>query len=273
MENSKTLFTIGQFAQLHGINKKTLMWYDEVGILKPAVIKENNYRYYSYSQSTVLETILLLRDLDVSISEIRSFLKNRSAANLELLLEERIAEVDQTILRLKAMQKALISRKESAAFLVNTDFSKIEVVETKPQYLAVIEISKNVPFEKEIGLIIEEAKRQQLGRLHNAVYGSMISVENLYNGEFDDYSAYFMKLQNPAVKKGLYRRPGGRCLRAFCKGDWSRLPERYREIMEYAKSNGLSLGGYAYETGINDILIDSVEEYLTQIEIPVAGTG
>ena len=38
------LFTIGQFAKLHEINKKTLMWYDEIGILKPAVIKENGYR-------------------------------------------------------------------------------------------------------------------------------------------------------------------------------------------------------------------------------------
>lgn len=34
------LFTIGQFAKIHGINKKTLMWYDEIGLLRPAVIKE-----------------------------------------------------------------------------------------------------------------------------------------------------------------------------------------------------------------------------------------
>ena len=32
------LFTIGQFAALHGINKKTLMWYDEIGLFKPAFI-------------------------------------------------------------------------------------------------------------------------------------------------------------------------------------------------------------------------------------------
>ena len=31
-ENGK-LLTIGQFAALHGINKKTLMWYDEIGLL------------------------------------------------------------------------------------------------------------------------------------------------------------------------------------------------------------------------------------------------
>ena len=31
------LFSIGQFAALHGVNKKTLMWYDEIGLFCPAV--------------------------------------------------------------------------------------------------------------------------------------------------------------------------------------------------------------------------------------------
>ena len=33
-EKNKQL-TIGQFAAMHGINKKTLMWYDEIGLLSP----------------------------------------------------------------------------------------------------------------------------------------------------------------------------------------------------------------------------------------------
>ena len=51
----KTLFTIGQFAALHGINKKTLMWYDEIGLFRPASIdEENGYRYYNYYQSSAI---------------------------------------------------------------------------------------------------------------------------------------------------------------------------------------------------------------------------
>ena len=46
MEKKSKLLTIGQFASLHGINKKTLMWYDEIGLFHPAVIHpENGYRY------------------------------------------------------------------------------------------------------------------------------------------------------------------------------------------------------------------------------------
>ena len=59
---AETFFTIGQFADLHEINKKTLMWYDEIGLLKPAAVRENGYRYYTYQQSSTLETILMLRE-------------------------------------------------------------------------------------------------------------------------------------------------------------------------------------------------------------------
>ena len=76
---------------MHGINKKTLMWYDEIGLFKPAASNpENGYHCYSYHQSPILETILLLREPDISVSEIQDFIENRSAASLKSLLEEKI---------------------------------------------------------------------------------------------------------------------------------------------------------------------------------------
>lgn len=58
---------------MHGINKKTLMWYDKSGLFRPALVNpENRYRYYSCYQSALLETILLLRELDVPIDEIQT---------------------------------------------------------------------------------------------------------------------------------------------------------------------------------------------------------
>lgn len=62
------LFTIGQFAKMHEINKKTLMWYDEIGLLKPAVVKENGYRYYNYQQSYILE-----EKLDQAVTGARKY--------------------------------------------------------------------------------------------------------------------------------------------------------------------------------------------------------
>ncbi len=114
MDKKNKLLTIGQFASLHGINKKTLMWYDEIGLFQPVTINpENGYRCYSYYQSPILETILLLRELDVSIAEIQDFMKNRSAENLKCLLDEKIEYLDRNMAHLKAVRKTLFYHRQN----------------------------------------------------------------------------------------------------------------------------------------------------------------
>ena len=108
MKETEKLLTIGQFASMHGINKKTLMWYDEIGLFNPAAVNpENGYRCYNYRQSPVLETILLLRELDVPLNEIQLFMKNRSAKAMKNLLDEKIVDLDLQLMHLKAVRKTL----------------------------------------------------------------------------------------------------------------------------------------------------------------------
>ena len=121
MERKQTLFTIGQFAAIHGITKKTLMWYDEMGLVRPALIGENGYRYYSYRQSSELETVLMLRELEVSIPEIKLFMEQRSAANMERLLAEKQRKLEEKIAHLRRMQRPLESRHQDMLTLLNLE--------------------------------------------------------------------------------------------------------------------------------------------------------
>ncbi|MEG0289767.1 MAG: MerR family DNA-binding transcriptional regulator, partial [Erysipelotrichaceae bacterium] len=66
MIKNEMQFTTGQFAKLHHINKRTLHYYDSIGLFTPSIIKENGYRYYTYLQSTTLEMILTMRELNMS---------------------------------------------------------------------------------------------------------------------------------------------------------------------------------------------------------------
>lgn len=269
LKEKNTLFTIGQFAALHEINKKTLMWYDEIDLLKPACIKENGYRYYSYQQSATLETILMLRELNVSLEEIKQFIKNRTIDNFESLLHNKIAELHQTISHLKSIQKTLLNHQQNIETLHSLDISTISLVEKQSCYLAAVDVAADLPFDKEIEQVISETKKYQLRRLHDASYGAMLPVKHLYQGNFSNYTALYVKMPYPISKKGLHLQPAGTYLRAFCKGNWDKLPARYKEILAYADKQGLSLSGYAYETGINELVIDSIDDYITQIEIPV----
>ena len=69
-------FTAGQFARLHQLNKRTLHYYDDIGLFSPAYKGENGYRYYTYQQSAQLENILAMRQLNMSIEEIAAYLKH-----------------------------------------------------------------------------------------------------------------------------------------------------------------------------------------------------
>ena len=148
MNKKDKLLTIGQFAAMHGINKKTLMWYDEIQLFKPAVINpENGYRYYNYHQSPVLETILLLRELDVSINEIQNFMKNRSARGLKCLLEEKIADLDMQITHLQALRTTLCTHHQNMDTLLTIDLSQISIVEKEERCLVTVNIDQNTSFE------------------------------------------------------------------------------------------------------------------------------
>lgn len=73
----------------------------------------------------------------------------------------------------------------------------------------------------------------------------------------------------PLQKKGLHIQPAGTYLRAFCRGSWDNLPDCYHRLLSYAEKKHLTLLGYSYEKGINEIVIDSQDDYITQIEIPI----
>ncbi len=271
MDEKSKLLTIGQFAALHGINKKTLMWYDEIGLFKPAAVNPvNGYRCYNYYQSPILETILLLRELDVSIGEIQDFMKNRSAQHMKKLLDEKIGELDLQIMHLQAVKQTLCNHQQNMTALLTMDLSEIAVVEKEERCLVTVDIDKDITFEQEVELITAETARYQLGRLHDASYGSMIPVASIENGKFDDYTKLFIEIPSLSQKSGLHIQPEGNYLRAFHKGTWENIPRRYEEILSYARQKQLTLSGFSYEKGINETVIDRVEDYIVRIEIPIA---
>lgn len=270
MEKKSKLLTIGQFAALHGINKKTLMWYDETGLFHPAAVHpENGYRYYSYYQSSILETILLLRELHVSIEEIRTFMQNRSAASMERLLDEKIEDLDRDMERLKAVRNTLSYHRRNMRTLLTMDLSEISIVRKMESRFITVDIQPDTSFDRQVELITAETKKYRLRRLHDASYGTMIAVESLLNGNFSDYSKLFIEIPFPIKRAGLHVQPAGAYVRAFYRESGEQAASCYRKIFRYAEEHRLTPWGFSYEIIINENVIDRIEDALVQIEIPV----
>jgi DNA-binding transcriptional MerR regulator len=68
-------YRIGKFAELGGVSTKTLRHYEKVGLLRPAAVDaRTRYRCYAATQLRDLASILALRELGLSLPEIRTFL-------------------------------------------------------------------------------------------------------------------------------------------------------------------------------------------------------
>ena len=99
-ENMKTNFLINEVAKLHNLSKKTLLYYDRIGLFMPDHIdEETGYRYYIREQFPYLKQIIYLKDLGFSLTEIQELLGDRRFEPLIDKLEEKLTEVNAEIAR------------------------------------------------------------------------------------------------------------------------------------------------------------------------------
>src|SRR5512139_3903243 len=108
------MFTVKQLSRMAGITPRTLHYYDEIGLLKPSRVGANGYRYYGDDALLRLQQILLYRELDMPLEDIKQIMGRRDFDVLNALqehkqelgkrivrLERLIATVDRTIDHLK----------------------------------------------------------------------------------------------------------------------------------------------------------------------------
>jgi DNA-binding transcriptional MerR regulator len=107
-------YTVKELAQLSGVSVRTLHFYDDIGLLKPARVGENQYRYYEEEQLLALQQILFFRELGFELKKIQAIVGRTGfdrfealRAHREVLLEEQarmgelISTIDQTLAKLK----------------------------------------------------------------------------------------------------------------------------------------------------------------------------
>lgn len=103
-------YTVQKLGHLAGVSSRTLRYYDEIGILKPARINSSGYRIYSQAEVDRLQQILFYRELGVGLESIKEIVTAPSfdgtkalREHREKLLEKReqldvlISNVDKTI--------------------------------------------------------------------------------------------------------------------------------------------------------------------------------
>ena len=269
-ENEIIKLTVSQFAKLHNVNKRTLHYYDEIGIFSPDYKGENGYRYYDYMQGVDFEYIKMLKELNMGLDEIKKYIDSPNEEDFKEIAEVKIKEIDQEI-------KLLNRRREVLEDKLNK-LNKCDEVRKKNS-IKVIDCEEQkfffTPFKFEdddLKQLITHIKDVWTVDEYCKGIGSFVSVDKIKRGEFEEYDGLFIEMLEDMESKNTKNtiiKPKGKYICAYHMGDWDTLPNFYGEIVKYAEENNLTLVGYSFEIGMNDFAISDMEDYITQIMIRV----
>lgn len=271
MNQNNILFTAGQFARLHHLNKRTLHYYDDIGLFSPARKGSNGYRYYTYYQSTELENILSLRELGMSIEEIKRYREEPSSHSLLALSGKKIEELKESIRRMEALKSILEKKQELLRLSMDVKDGQTDLFTCEEEYLAVTPLSANAQLQdnaSQMETLLHHLQSVWDLSEYKSGCGSLISVEKIMDGEFSQYDGLFTEMEDPQKAQEIHIKPAGLYVRGFCIGSWEKIPLLYGDMIKFARKNRLELHGYAYETGLNEAALKDMEEYVTQILIP-----
>lgn len=102
------LLSIGEMAEANRVSIATLRLYDRMGLLQPCYRdEETNYRYYDIRQTSRLDIIRYMRNLNMSLAEIQTLLKKEDIMLIEQKLIEQNNQIHQQMRDLKAMHEAV----------------------------------------------------------------------------------------------------------------------------------------------------------------------
>jgi DNA-binding transcriptional MerR regulator len=99
-------YTVKELAKLSGVTTRTLHYYDEINLLKPAYHGENGYRYYEKEQLLQLQQIMFYRELDLPLVIIQEILSN-SDFNLISALESHKQDLSKQADRLQKLMNTI----------------------------------------------------------------------------------------------------------------------------------------------------------------------
>ena len=123
-KDSGTLYKIGMFAAMNHVTVKALRFYEEQGLLIPALIHpETGYRYYTLSQMAVLHQITALKQAGFTLEEIARI--NAGADEEAVLLKKKaelLAKISELTRQIAVVDGYLSKRKNrlSSPVLVKT---------------------------------------------------------------------------------------------------------------------------------------------------------
>ncbi len=268
------MFKIGEFSKLSQVPVKTLRYYDEIGLLKPArVDRFSSYRYYSAEQLPKLNRILALKDLGLSLDQVAQLLNgDLSAEQIRGMLRLKQAQAQQKV----EDEQARLARVERRLRQIEQEgvMSTQEVVLKKVPAMTVASVREVVPTYADCGPLYGEIyKYVGRHRARPAGPGFTIYYDEEYRETGVDVEAAvpISKELASSDRVKVHELPGVEEMACIVhQGSYDTLDEAYNQLMAWIEANGYRICGpnrVVYIKGPRPLRKPS--GYVSEVQFPV----
>lgn len=237
----KRYFSIGETAKFFNLSIKTLRYYDEIGLIKPSYVnQQNRYRYYSVEQFIVLDLIKNGKQMGMSLEEIKDLVgAETSLKELMNLLECQETDLKKKIHELEQMQRYINSLKQDLSDVMHLPHNKVLVTQESRRYFVDFNYQSENSYELEMNL------RKVILTLEKDM-----CINDIHLGTKADYKLFketgvvsYKELRNFHVKQATQILPEGKYLTLIYDDHSGRANKYYRMLMDYIEKHQVKVKG------------------------------
>ena len=267
-KDSGTLYKIGMFAAINHVTVKTLRFYEEQGLLMPALIHpETGYRYYTLSQMAVLHQITALKLAGFTLEEIARI--NSGADEEAVLLKKKaqlLAKISDLTRQIAVVDGYLSKKKTglSAPVLIKT------IPETTVAFMQVRLESYDCLFERmpEMGALMEKAGCTCA--LPEYCFTNYLEPGYKDRDILVEICESVVKAKRETGNLHFKTLPEIQAACVFHKGSYDTFSESYETVLRYIEENGYEIAGPIRESYLDGVWNkDDESQWLSEIQVPV----
>lgn len=266
----KDYYKIGEISKIYGIGRDSLMYYEEIGILKPFRDK-NGYRMYKLSDIWRLNLIKELRSLNFPMKKIKEYLDDRNIESTKEILNKEIILIDEKIEELLSYKQNIMKRLDT----INDELRNLKLYEIDLVYInkrKALELNANITKDEEFDFLIQKLQKDYENRftiLGNNNIGSSFCLDKIKQGIYNEFKSVFCFLEdeeeiyNIIFNEGYY-------LTLTYKGEYKNNKHYINKMFKYIEEKGYKIISDPIEIYKIDIHeTEDINEFITEIQIPV----
>ena len=273
---NKQYITIKDMARLKNMTAETLRYYDRIGLFKPEYVDpETKYRYYSLSQYERLGTIKELRQLDMSLQEIKDYFEDRNIEKSKEILTKQYQKLCTELDEMTVLKKAL-SKKLNYMNNMNQFIPDNEIKERYYEKRTCLSLGKKIGDVMEYAYIesmLENEFIEKAPILASNRVGSIISKEDFIKNhtQFDFIPMILCECDDVKNTDHMMSIPEGLYVSLLHHGRFGSFEADYYKLVKYyLDENGYEICGDIVHIYQIDITITGRnEERALEIQIPV----